>query len=500
MEKRKTIYFCLILSLLLLFPAMRNTAAQTGNDQETSTVYIIPIHGDIEPSLVIFLRRSIETARGGGAEFIIFDIDTFGGRVDSALQITTLIGSLEEITTIAYVNVRPEGTGVSWSAGALISFACNRIYMAPGTSIGAAAPVFQSPEGGMEMAPEKTVSAVRTQMAAIAEKNGYPIGVALAMVDSETVLIEAYKDDTLLVVTEEEFGELQRTAEEGVTIERGKTISAEGKLLSLTAGQMEAYGISSGTYSNTDALISSLGADPRDTSRLSMNAADEAVAVLTSTGVSSLLILVGLIALFMEITSPGFGIPGTVAILAFAVIFISNFLLGAVGSLELLLFIVGIGLLIVELFIIPGFGAAGISGIILIGLSLILSMQDFIIPEFEWEWREFHKNILMVTANIVGAFIVFLIFASLFKRVSFFRRLTLEASQLSTEGYTVQDKSREPDYLGREGTAVTTLRPAGKAEFGDELLTVQTDGDFVPAGSRVKIIEVNGNRYRVRKL
>ncbi len=498
MEQRKTIYFCLILSLLLLFPAIRNTAPQT--EQDPAAVYIIPIHGDIEPSLVVFLRRSIEKARTDGARFIIFDIDTFGGRVDSALQITTLIGALEDVTTIAFVNLSPEGTGVSWSAGALISFACNKIYMAPGTSIGAAAPVYQSPEGGMEMAPEKTVSAVRTQMAAIAEKNGYPTGVALAMVDNETVLIEAYKDRKLLVVTEEEFGELQRTAEEDVAVERGKTVSAAGKLLSLTAGQMEEYGISSGTYSNSAALIRSLGAEPADTVRLEMNAADEAVALLTSTGVSSLLILAGLIALFMEITSPGFGIPGTVAILAFAVIFISNFLLGAVGSLELLLFILGVGMLVVEIFIIPGFGAAGISGMILIGLSLILSMQDFIIPEFEWEWQVFHKNILMVTANIVGAFILFLILASLFKRVSFFRRLTLEASQLSTEGYTVQDNSRAPDYLGREGTAITTLRPAGKAEFGDELLTVQTDGEFVPSGSRVKIIEVNGNRYRVRKI
>ena len=115
---------------------------QEAETDSQTTAYIVPIHGEIEPSRMIFVRRGIQKAESDGADFIIFDIDTFGGRVDSALQIATLIGSARSAITIAFVPATAEGTGVSWSAGALISFACNRIYMAPGTSIGAAAPVF----------------------------------------------------------------------------------------------------------------------------------------------------------------------------------------------------------------------------------------------------------------------------------------------------------------------------------------------------------------------
>ena len=120
--------------------------------------YIIPLQGDIEPFRLVYLRRSIEKA--SDASRIIFDINTFGGRVDTALQIATLIGSLKDIETIAFISAGAENLGVSWSAGALISFSARKIYMAQGTSMGAAAPVYQSSEG-MEMAPEKTVSAVR---------------------------------------------------------------------------------------------------------------------------------------------------------------------------------------------------------------------------------------------------------------------------------------------------------------------------------------------------
>ena len=179
-----------------------------GWSQSTGPIaYVIPIHGEIEPSRMIFVRRGIEKAEAAGAEYIVFDIDTFGGRVDSALQIATLIGSARSATTIAFVPAAAEGTGVSWSAGALISFACNEIYMAPGTSIGAAAPVYQT-QTGMEMADEKTVSAVRTQMAALAEKNGYPKSVAFAMVDLDIELVEVYLDDDIILTSTDDIPDL----------------------------------------------------------------------------------------------------------------------------------------------------------------------------------------------------------------------------------------------------------------------------------------------------
>ncbi len=496
MRRLRATLLILIASTALFVP--ETSAQDAGGDPP---VFVVPIHGEINPSLMVFLRRSTEQAREAGASHIIFDIDTFGGRVDSALQITTIIGSLTDIRTIAFVPVRSEGTAVSWSAGALIAFATDAIYMAPGTSMGSAAPVIQGPDGTSQQADEKTVSAVRTQMAALAEKNGYPVPIARAMVDYDVEVVEIVSDGEVTVAEAGEQEAALREASQGGRDARiGRTISASGKLLSLTAGEMERYGVSSGTVSTLRELLESIGVPDLEVVELEQSSADQAVSVLTSAGVTSLLILLGLVALFMEITSPGFGVPGTVGILAFAVIFVANGLLGRVGSIELLLFLLGAVLLVLEVFVIPGFGVAGISGIALMGVSLVLSLQTFVIPTFEWEWQIFHRNVLIVVGNILGALIALGALAHFVPRFRFFSRLVLAEAQDATAGYTVQEASNEQNYLGLRGVAITPLRPSGKAAFDDETMVVESDGDFVEPGTPVEIVSVNGNRIVVGRV
>lgn len=486
----------LLLSSLVLLPAQD----ETDTPAEGSTVYFVPIKGDIQPSMLVFLRRQIEAARRDEATHIVFELDTFGGRVDTTLRITSLIGTLDDITTVGYVTLTPEGTSVSWSAGALIAFSMNQIYMAPGTSMGAAAPVIAGPEGSTA-ADEKTVSAVRTQAAAIAEKNGHPPGVALAMVDNQVELLEYLLGEERGLATRPEMRELERRAEqEGLELETLRVISEEGQLLSLTAGEMERYGVSAGTPASRTELYEQLGLVQPNIIEVDPSSADEFVSLLTGAGFTSLLILVGLLALFAEITSPGFGIPGTVAIAAFAVLFGSNFLLGTVGSVELILFLLGVVLLIVELFIIPGFGVAGISGVAIIGVSLVLSMQGFVVPSFEWEWELFHRNILLVVINLLAAIVGFGILASSFRRFSFFRRLALETSQDTALGYTVQSMVAEGSPVGKRGQAITTLRPAGKAEIDGEVLVVESDGEYVSVGAPLEVIRLEGNNIIVREI
>jgi membrane-bound serine protease (ClpP class) len=469
-------------------------------DQHTEKlVHVVPIQGEIDRSLVVFIRRSIERAEDEGADLLLFDINTFGGRVDSALQIATLIGSAGVEERIAYITTGPESTGVSWSAGALISFSTDRIFMSPGTSLGAAAPVLMGAEGP-EAASEKVVSALRAQMAALAEKNGYPTSVARAMVDEDIELREVYIDDELLVLTSEEIQDAYREAKEtGETVEEGKLISPVGKLLTLTAMEMEKYGVSSGTFPLRDELLSFIGmADAAVVDQVE-SPADRAVGVLTGSGFTSILIIIGLVALFIEITSPGFGVPGTVAIVCFAVVFASYALLGTVGSIELIIFVVGLILLILEIFIIPGFGVAGISGIALIVLSLVLSMQGFVLPDFEWQRELFRRNILVVSLSTVSSIIIFGILAYSLPQMKLFSRLTLNASQSAEEGFTVQGSEEEGRLLGKRGVVITKLRPVGKAEFDGEPLYVETEGEFVEVGTQVEIIEVSGNRMIVRK-
>ena len=479
-----------VLLVFLLVPAWA---------QEEKEAYVIPIEGEIDRALTIFIRRGIQEAERAGASTVIFEIDTFGGRVDSALQIATLIGGLDEIETVAYVPASPEGTGVSWSAGALISFSCDRIYMAPGTSMGAAAPVYQSQQG-MEAAPEKTVSAVRAQMAALAEKNGYPKGIALAMVDMDVELIEVYLDGTLEVSTVTDLPDLERRArEQELALEKGRVISPEGKLLTLTAGEAERYGVSSATVADVGALYELMGISAASVGHLEPSTPDRIVSVITSAAVTSILVLVGLAALYMEITSPGFGVPGTIAIIAFLIIFLGGALLGTVGSLEIILFLLGVVLLVVEIFLIPGFGVTGISGIVLMISGLVLSRQEFIIPRVPWQWDIFLRNLRNVGFGFVGSLVLLVFLLRIFPRTPGLKRLILESNQDSTAGYTVQSSESSSLLAGRRGTAVTALRPAGKAEFEGEILVVETDGEFIESGSPVEIIEVSGNRIVVRR-
>ncbi|TVR03335.1 MAG: nodulation protein NfeD [Spirochaetaceae bacterium] len=488
-----------VLWTLLLISSLPAQEAETRAVEPAAQAVVVPIHGDIDPPLVVFLRRSIDRARELGAGTVIFDIDTFGGRVDSALQIANLIGSQSDLHTVAYVRLRPEGTGVSWSAGALIAMATDQIFMAPGTSIGAAAPVLQSP-GGAEAADEKTVSAVRTQMAALAEKNGYPVAVAVAMVDSSAEVIEIFVDGELQVVSVSDAEDIERRAtQDGVTTERGRVISEAGKLLSLTAGEMARLGISSGTPEGFDALYEKLSLDAGQVVFLERDTADRLVAFLTGGAFTSLLIIVGLGALFFEVTSPGFGLPGTVAIFCFSVLFTGNFLLGQVGSVELILFLVGLVLLLLEVLVIPGFGVAGISGIVLVISSLVLSQQDFIIPDFDWQWAMLQRNVLMVLASTVGAFVAFGVAAYALKRSIAFTRLSLQTTADASLGYTVQGADVSTLYLGKGGIAVTTLRPSGTAEIDGELVTVEADGEFLDRGTAVEVIRIDGNRIVVRR-
>jgi membrane-bound serine protease (ClpP class) len=456
---------------------------------------LLPIHGPIDRFQTVMVQRAIEQAREGGHSHLIIDIDTFGGRVDAALEIAGTLGGAQELTTVAFVGNSPDTRGVSWSAGALIALATNEIYMAPGTSIGAAAPVMQGPQGS-EPAGEKTVSAVRGQMAALAERNGHPPAVARAMVDSAVVLVAAEVDGELQLLTQSEASAIESRGEQSIDVR--ETVSEEGKLLTLTAGEMERYGISRGSPRTPQELIDLL--DLEGFVRIDPTSTDRAVSILTGSGFTTLLILAGLVALFLEITSPGFGVPGAVALTAFATLFASNLLLGRVGSLEILLFVLGVGLLVFEIFVIPGFGVAGISGLLAMGIGLILSLQRFVVPEYDYQWNILGRNVLVVGGTVIAAVLVSLSMAMLVKNTRFFSRLALSDTQDATEGFTVQATSVADRYLNREGTAETTFRPSGKIRLEDEVVPAESEGGYIEIGRPVRIVRVDGNRIVVREV
>ena len=280
-------------------------------------------------------------------------------------------------------------------------------------------------DGQTEGTGEKTVAAVRSQMAALAERNKHPVEIARAMVDYDVELWEVLVDGETRVLTPGELELLEKKAEGGESKpERRGLISSKGKLLSLTSGEAQRYGLARGLADDRDSLLAAIGAVPPAVESVP-GAADGIISLLTSGAVQALLIVLGLVMIFLEINSPGFGIPGVVAIIAFVTVFGSGAMLGRVGSLEIILFLIGLGLLAVEIFITPGFGFLGISGFILIGLSLLLSMQDFVIPRFDWEWTMLGRNAVVVFVALIAAICGIAGIALLGPKIRLFNRLTL---------------------------------------------------------------------------
>ncbi len=484
---------------------------------EDAPVYVIPLREDVDRYLGVFLGRSLEEAEKAGAETVIFEIDTFGGRVDTALEIASKIGSASSWTrTVAYVPADSGGRGVSWSAGALMAFSASELWMAPGTSMGAAAPVYKTSEG-MQAAGEKTVSAVRGQMAALAEKNGYPVGVALAMVDLDVVLKEVTVDGKTALAT---TADIEAFKSEDVDFTEGRTVSGEGKLLTLTAGEMQRYGVSSGTVDSLSGLLNELGYTDEDAAVLQKSSSDSFLTVLTSGAVTSLLLIIAVVALYFEITSPGFGIPGTIALICFAVVFGASGMMGNLGAVEILLFLAGVILLLLEIFVIPGFGIAGISGIILILGAFIFSMQNFYFPEFDWQWTIVRRSFSVAATGFFGGIACVAVLMALLPRAGIFDRFVLSGSaDLDKNGGSNHQKSKKhkKDFDGPEstangkrgngmashslgesivpgdfGVAVTDLRPVGKVKIQGKTLVAETDGEYYDKGTEVVVQMTDG--------
>ena len=253
--------------------------------------------------------------------------------------------------------------------------------------------------------------------------------------------------------------------------------------------------------------------------------ADDVISFLTSGPVQGILILLGLVMIFMEVQSPGFGIPGVIAVVAFLVVFGASALLGRVGSLEIIIFLVGLGLLAVEIFVLPGFGVMGVSGIIMIGLSLVLSMQDFVVPQFDWEWEILGRNIIVVFASLIASIFGIVAIALLSPRLKLFDRITLKTAITGTSGgpdpdspvaralaaekgspfilkasLPMEDDENLADLVGKIGVTESILRPSGRALIDGNVYTVEADGGFVEAGRGIVVTRIRGNRISVKRV
>jgi membrane-bound serine protease (ClpP class) len=440
-------------NVLLLWLGLVCAGAAPFAQEQRRVVYVAPIEGIIDLGLAPFVQRVLDEAATAGAAAVVLEVNTFGGRVDAAVQIRdALLGA--KVPTVAYVNRR------AISAGALISLAAEHLVMAPGSTIGAATPVQAGQPGeGAQAVSEKTVSYVRKEFRATAESRGRPALIAEAMVDADVAI-------------------------------RG--VIEKGKLLTLTTDEALKHKVADFRADSLEAALERLGIKGAELRALSPNWAENLVRFLTHPVVSSLLVTLGMLGIIIELRTPGFGIPGAVGVGSLAAFFWGHWLVQLAGWGELLLALGGVALLLLEFFVIPGFGFAGILGILALLAALVMSVVGSgATPEF----------FLLAAGRILFSLLVAVLASFLLlrfmPRTPFGRGLVLDARLGAGQTYGSAPES-DLRWLGRRGRAISPLHPAGIADIEGARVDVVSEGGLIEAGVPVEVTRVDSNRIVVR--
>lgn len=428
-KKRKI--FLIIIALLIVFSLI----APNAYVNETDEVYLVSIKGTIDLGLSSYVHRALEEAVLSKAKAVILEIDTFGGRVDAAIQIRDKIMSLN-IPSVAYVKNR------AWSAGALIALSAKYILMAKSASIGAAEP---------QPADEKTVSALRAEFTSTAQSRGRPENLAAAMVDKDIEIENVIEKD---------------------------------KILTLNAEQAIKLNIADNIVLNNEEILNFLNLRDAKIVHINPNWAENISRFVTNPIVSPLLLSIGFLGLIIEFWTLGWGIAGSMGLISLSLFFGGHIIAGLAGFETIILFAIGLLLLLAEVFLIPGFGLAGIGGAAAILASIFLTFGNMV--------QATYSILIALGLSIAGFFLLIRFIPS----TRAWRKFVLSTEQKKELGYTVGTKDLKR-LTGKEGIAITPLRPSGIVEVNGKKLNALTLGEYVDSNTKIKIISVEGNKIVV---
>lgn len=442
--------------------------------EDAKRIMVIDIDDAIMDPMLFRLRKGVNQAQEDGSEAIVLRINSPGGSVAVMQEMVKYI-IFQDLPTYAFVEQD------ALSAAAIISYACDYIYMAPSTVIGDALPVIMTNEGYANIGgeqQEKLKSAVDAIARTIAQTKGKDVELLRAMVRPEL---------------EYKVGD--------------EVISEKGELLTLTnieAERLRPDGtplLSEGTMEDFDAFLAHVGLDDAEQAKIESTWADSVASFILKLSPIIMMIVVALF--YSEMQTPGFGIMGILAVLLFSVLFFANDIAGLAGYEDLLIIILGILLIAVEVFLLPGFGFAGIAGIALIFAGLIMSMTGFYpalpdgmpivegISNFQTALRD------LTVAFVGGSILLVLIFNAASKSPVFRRRVVLETELSNEEGFSSQRERITDLSAGATGVATTDLRPSGVIQVEGKTYDVMASGTFLKKGDRVVVSEASGNRILV---
>jgi membrane-bound serine protease (ClpP class) len=468
-------------------------------DPQNARVLCVPIRGVIDVTTVALVQRALREADSNGIGRIVLVVDTPGGEMEAMHEVEAILSGIAgtRMETTAFVE------GNALSAGAYIALACNKLFMATSAKIGAMTPVLLGPTGVQQIPDDvrrKTISALRGEVRTFIERRakrrpGLEL-VAEAMVDPDLQVSEVRTADpsgfeeTRFV---DEAG-LRELRERGMTIRQQTALGAAP--LTLTAREAERVGISQGTVASLDDLVrEEFGVGMDAVWRIESSWSEDTVRWLDA--MKPFLFVLGFIFLIIELKTPGFAVPGALGLLLLGLAMFGSYLTGLADWTEILLFFLGIGLILVEVFVMPGTVVFGIAGFLLTVFSLVVSQQTFILPANATQQgilTDNLTNMLLLILLVIGGAIVFW---RLLPMLPLFHTLLLPAPAPPPTAARGATSPVDADLVGRTAVAASDLRPAGIAVLDDRRLDVATEGRFVPRGARVRIVAVEGLRIVV---
>jgi membrane-bound serine protease (ClpP class) len=440
-------------------------------------ICVVPVHGPMmgdTPMLYTF-RRALKNAEERQARVIILDINTPGGDMEVMKEMIALVEA-SKVPVFAYVNKEAE------SAGAILSLATKRIFMAPGGSIGSALPITAGPNGVQALEgdiKEKMLSYARSLVRSLAQQNGHSEDVAMAMVDPAwevRVGERVVNDDQHL---------LNLTSKEAVEIipPWTKPLLAEAEI------------------TDVPALARHLGLENATIIPYEESAAERLARMICAIGPA--LLAIGLLLLYIEFKMPGVILPGIIGGACLAVYFFGHHVAGLAGMEDILLVVAGLILIVVEVFVFPTVGALAVLGILCVAAGLVLGLIPHIpdipaLPDLKVSVADYLYHAMLKLSLTGGIMLAGVwILSKLLPKTPLYGALVLQKELTQKDGFVSHTASRYAELTGRTGNAVTLLRPAGIAEIGDERCDVVSSGEFIPAGARVRVIRVEGSRIVV---
>jgi membrane-bound serine protease (ClpP class) len=474
---------------------------EPGADERETKARLVKLEGPIDWQTEFRLTRQIDRAVEQGATILVIEIDSPGGMLGPSHNLSEKFISLSDknVRTIAYVPRE------AISGGGLIALGCDEIYLHPDAHIGDIGPIEMREGGQFQHAPEKVVSMLREIVRTLAEKKGRPPALLMSMCDLN---LPVYR------VTDRETGRVWYASQNEIDQPDNQWIKGElvdgtqeGTFLTLDGKRASELMIAEPPVDSFDDFKLRVGI-PLDDNVLAMQVqwSDTLISILNTRAAMFFLFLGGLACLYLELNLPS-GLFGVLSALCFTLFFWSRFLSGAAGWLEVMLFLVGIVCIVIEIFVLPGLGVVGISGAILIIVSMVMASQTYSGLD-----SGNAANVMRTVGTLFGAGFSVIIFAvvmsHMLPKIPFFRSMILapegaeelhdpEAPRLKPE---LHSPSPLAGLVGEHGQAVTLLKPYGKAVLADQVMDVVSQGTMIDSGATVEVVEVSGNKIVVREV